>query len=269
MKTGNLRIYCPKCASQNFSKKGFRKMAKNQKPLQQYQCKDCKHRFTANALRKTYRQRKPELNKKIMALYCEGMTLRGIGRVLKCSYDTVVAKFRFMAKLARDKHLKSISEGEIITTYVQFDEMISFEKNKNRKLGIELAIRPKTFQIISARVCEYPNRAANVKSTDQRVKMTDMMIEIDKCLNKETSTVESDGALLNIELTDKLLPDSEHQVHVYDKKKLWRINQVCGKLRQHLSRLKRKSWAVTQDRRFLQMHLDLFIAYQNGYKLEG
>ena len=49
--------------------------------------------------------------------------------------------------------------------------------------------------------------------------------------------------------------------------KLWGINPICTKLRQNISRLRRRTWATTKDWRQLQNHLDLFIAYPNGYKM--
>ena len=273
MKTGNLKITCPKCSSSEFAKDGKRTMSKNKNPLQQYKCKSCKHRFTSNAFRKTYRQRKPELNNQIMNLYCEGNTLRGISRLLKISYNTVVSKFRFMANLARDFHLKSIQEKEIITKYVQFDEMISFEKSKQNKLGIELAIRPKTFQILSARVCEIPSNQYKervskiVDSQDREIKMTDMMLEVEKCLSQKYSVISCDGAYINKKIINKICPDSLQEINVRNYAGMWRLNHMCGKLRQRISRLQRKTWATTKDRKFLQMHLDLYIAFQNNYKL--
>ena len=64
-----------------------------------------------------------------------------------------------------------------------------------------------------------------------------------------------------------MCPKSLIETHVNDYAGMWRLNHTCAKLRHHLSRLKRKTWATTKNRKFLQMHLDLFIAYQNKYKL--
>ncbi len=207
-------------------------------------------------------------------LYCEGNTLRGMSRILGVSYNTVVAKFRFMAMQARTRHLKAIQEGEIVTKYVQFDEMVTFEGARKNKLGIELAIRPKTGQILSARVCEIPSSVVyfrsgvpNKKVNDRKVKMANMLVEVGHCLNKEYSVLSFDGALENKQVASKICPDSVQEVHVKDDAGMWRLNQVCGKLRHRLSRLQRKTWATTKDRKYLQMHLDLFIACQNGYKL--
>ena len=51
-----------------------------------------------------------------MDLYYEGNTLKGISRLLGCSYNTVVSKFRFMTGLTRESHLKALGESEILTS---------------------------------------------------------------------------------------------------------------------------------------------------------
>ena len=276
MKTGNIKIICPKCASDNFSKKGKYKTRKNQIAIQRYKCRPCGFLFTANSLRKTYRQRKPELNKKVMALYCEGNTLRGIGRLLGISYNTVVAKFKFMANLARERHLKALQEGEIKTKYVQFDEMQTFEHTKKKPLGIELSIRPKTGQILAAKVCRIPMgavtaspkaKAEYAKQTNRKQGMSEMLIETSKALNPSYSVLSCDGLYQNVTMAKKICDNSLIETHVNDHAGMWRLNHTCAKLRHHLSRLVRRTWATTKKMDRLQMHLDLFIACQNGYKL--
>ena len=276
MRTGNIKVNCPKCGNKDLAKDGKRKMKKNQLPLQQYKCRSCKHRFTTNALKKTYRQRKPELNKKVMKLYCEGNTLRGIGRILGISYNTVVAKFKMMALLARDRHLKAINEGEIETKYVQFDEMETFEETREKPLGIQLSIRPKTGQIICAKVCRIPIKALSVpprikeeyfKQTNKKEAISDMLIETSKVLNPKYSVLSCDGSTQNVSLAKKICDKSLIETHVNDYAGMWRLNHTCAKLRHHISRLVRKTWATTKKMERLQMHFDLFIACQNGYDL--
>ena len=155
------KLMCPKCFSEDFAKKGWLKNKKENKKIRQYKCKNkkCKARFSINSIKDTKWQKKPDLNQKIMDLYCEGTTLRGISRILKISYNTVVEKWRFMASKARIKHLTTLEFGEIVTKYIQFDQMETFEHTKEKPLGIALSIRPKTGQILSAKVCRIPIRA--------------------------------------------------------------------------------------------------------------
>ena len=276
MKTGNIKVSCPKCGSKDLRKNGYVKRKKNQIKIREYKCFICKSKFTKNSISQSSYQKRPDLNEKVMGLYCEGNTLRGISRLLNCDYKTVVRKFRFMANLARNAHLKNLFVGEIKTTYIQIDEMETFEHTKDRPLGIQLAIRPKTSQIVSARVCRIPLGAKTVspKKMESYNAMstrfygqTDMCIEVSKVL-KDNATIKGDGSIPKVVknfFNDKTI----ESVSDFDEKQkeLWAINHLCAKLRHHMSRLNRKTWATTKNKDRLQMHLDLFIAYQNGYKL--
>ena len=152
--------------------------------------------------------------------------------------------------------------------------MESYEHTKNKPLGIELAIRPKTGQIVSAKVCRIPMKAQSVspqkkkaykKKTNRKEAMTNMFLDIHKCLNEGYSVLSCDGGHEVISMAKIMCPKSLIETHVNDYAGMWRLNHTCAKLRHHLSRLKRKTWATTKKMEYLQMHLDLFIAYQNEY----
>lgn len=269
---------CPKCFSEDYNKKGWLKNKKENKKIRQYQCKSCKARFSVNSIKDTKWQKKPDLNQKIMDLYCEGNTLRGIARILYTDYRTVVRKWRFMAGKARVKHLTTLEFGEIVTKYIQFDQMETFEHTKEKPLGIALSIRPKTGQILSAKVCRIPIRALTIskekskaynKKTDRREAFYKMLSETKQCLDQGYSVLSCDGEHQVVKMAKLMCPESLIESHVQDYAGMWRLNHTCAKLRHHLSRLTRKTWATTKDRKFLQMHLDLFIAYQNKYQLFG
>lgn len=269
---------CPKCFSKEYNKKGWIKTKKNPKPIRQYECRSCRARFTVNSLSVSKKHKKPHLNQKIMTLYCEGNTLRGIARILKCSYTTVVRKFRFMAHLARTRHLKALSEKGILTTYVQVDELETFETTKNRPLGVALSVRKKTGEIISARVCRIPMKAHSVpyrakkeyaKLSTRDHAMTEMLVETTKALAPGVNTIIAcDGDKKLYKMSELICPDSTIKSFPLNHDDLWRLNHVCAKMRHHMSRLRRKTWATTKRMDQLQMHLDLFIAYNNDYNLE-
>ena len=268
---------CPKCASKEYSKKGWIKTKKNPKPIRQYQCKACKHRFSCNSLKTSKLQKRPDLNSKIAELYCEGNTLRGMARILKVNYKTVDRKFKYMANLARVQHLKAMESKDIVTKYVQLDEMQTFEHTRRRPLGIQLSIRPKTGQILAAKVCRIPitaltlspqKKAAYNQNTTRKQGMAAMLIETAKALHDGYSVVSCDGGTEIIHLSKIICDKSLIETHVNDYAGMWRLNHTCAKLRHHVSRLARKTWATTKKMDRLQKHLDLFIAYQNGYKLD-
>ena len=48
---------------------------------------------------------------------------------------------------------------------------------------------------------------------------------------------------------------------------LFTLNYTCAKIRHDLSRMARKVWVTTKKADRLQAHLNLYIAFNNGYKL--
>ena len=93
-----------------------------------------------------------------------------------------------------------------------------------------------------------------------------MALEPKKTLNESLSVVQTDGLFKGRKQVKEVLESSSLETsNPLNKDELWRLNHVCAKLRHHLSRLKRKTWATTKSMERLQMHCDLFIAYQNKY----
>jgi len=70
-----------------------------------------------------------------------------------------------------------------------------------------------------------------------------------------------------------ILPEAAHQVYPSRKgptgsrDPLFKLNHICVKLRADLSRLARKTWSATKKAACLQDHLDLYVAFNNGYCL--
>ena len=54
-------------------------------------------------------------------------------------------------------------------------------------------------------------------------------------------------------------------IKAYDP--LFAVNQACMKLRARISRMRRKWWGYTRKVENLQLHLMIFLALHNGYKL--
>ena len=267
------QVKCPKCENPRPIRKGFHTTKKNTRPVRRYHCKPCKYTFITGENRL---QKKPGLNKKIAMLYCEGNTLRGISRLLSINYKTVDRKFRIMAERARKHHSEVLDGRQFTTSYVQIDEMLSYEHGRDKPLGIQLSIRPKTLQIISAKVGRAPITRMNIhpdkkaeynKNINTEPVLQKTLLETKKVLNKTRSVMAFDGSSTIDKHVKLVCPESIRDIHSREHTGLWRLNHTCAKLRHHLSRLRRKTWANTKKMERLQMHLDLFIAYQNGYDL--
>jgi len=264
---------CKNCNSERVRKRG--KYKTRGKYVQRFHCRDCDKTFTSRTHTKFYRKRKQALAKKMLHMYCEGMSLNAIARVLVLNRKTVSRYFIEASGRARVEHIKRLNTGQIRTSYVQFDEMESFEIGKMRPLGIELAVRVKTGEIISAVVARIPIKAYIMSKkkkleyaaiTDRKMRMSEMLLEVSKAL-KPNSTIESDEAFINTKVAKEILPKHRNITQPGTSKALWRVNYVCLKLRQDVSRLRRATLATTKRIDYLQKHLDLYIAYHNGYKI--
>ena len=87
---------CKYCNSEKVVKKGF-----NPNKKQRYLCKSCDRTFVENTERNYYPHHYREL---AVRMFCEGMTMMAIARVLKVPYQTV----RTWIRREGEKALKKI-----------------------------------------------------------------------------------------------------------------------------------------------------------------
>lgn len=209
-------------------------------------------------------------------MLCEGCTLNGISRILDLNVKTVERYFLAAAKRAQEAHLKALDRGDLKTNYIQADELETFEHSHKRPLGIELAIRPKTGQIISAKVARIPIKGLNVsprvkqeyaKLNTRKQKQIEMLLDIKKTLRAGSySTLEVDGKYIGARTVDQVLSDTLFNSSSR-KSQMWRINKTCLSLRHYISRLTRQTVATTKKLERLELHLALFVAHRNGYDI--
>jgi len=167
------------------------------------------------------------------------------------------------------------------TSYVQFDEMETLQGNKKRPLSISLAIRAKTGQIIDARVAKMrlKGRLAkkyleNIKywNEDNRKEITKNVFKVVKVISKENITIASDMKKSYPNIIKSIIPNAEIKVHKrrVEKKEfdpMFRLNHIAAKIRADLSRMRRRTWAITKKWQNLQKHLYIYIAWNNGYEM--
>ena len=85
------------------------------------------------------------------------MSLNGIARVLGVNRKTVTKYFRENAEIARQENEKRLGK-DLMTSYVQFDQLETYEHTKRKPVGIQISIRWKTGEIISAKAGYIPVR---------------------------------------------------------------------------------------------------------------
>lgn len=277
-------------AERFFIKKGYFKTKWNRQPVPRYRCKGCGKFFSSHTFRDTFRQKKPFLNEQFFKLYAGGMTIRRIAIVLGCAKKTAERKFCFTARKARSIHEAKIAAGEIKTNYVLIDEQETFEHTKFRPLSIMMAVRAKDGFIIDAQVASFktrgthhaPRKYVDEYRPDQRpVAIEDVLLTVKKCTRNEADlTIESDEGSSYSQILGRILPQATYNrvrqllpsyIPRAEQRKmrqpLFWMKVTQAKIRNDLSRMARKTWVTTKRDWGLQAHLDLYIAWNNRYKI--
>src|SRR5579872_2258096 len=148
---------CPKCDSPiNIdSKAGIFIRKSDRRKVQRFKNKHCSHSFSKATFQKCYRQKKRHLNGIIFKLYCSGVSLRRIARLLSINRKTVVRKIAFLAKIKKEQNLKKFSSLSKIKR-IQFDDLETIEHTKCKPLSVSLAVEPETRRILGFEVSQMP-----------------------------------------------------------------------------------------------------------------
>jgi len=202
----------------------------------------------------------------------------------------VARKFIWAAQWARERHLEELA-ASTTPIHIQFDEMESFEHTRLKPLSISLAVRTDTAKILDIQVgtLNYKGRLANFAFSkygprvDTSEKASLKVLENLKLAKVKDSTFVTDAKNTYPKLIKETFPQASHVAVKVEKvsmaQRLFRkgrrnindplfvLNLTSAKIRHDLSRMARKVWVTTKRDVYLQAHLDLYIAYANGYKL--
>ena len=237
---------CIKCGNENLIKRGKVATKKRAKKVQRYQCKVCGCLFTSRSFRYEYREKRSDLNKKILSLYVESMPLRAIARHLKCSYNTVVKKFKKISFRAQQTNIQARLNNRTKCKVIQIDEMHTFIGNKHNRSYVALAISGF-------------GKILSFKAGQNRTEiLNDLMLDIKTYVDKNTIFF-CDQDRKYPYLIDRHYPECDYVDMGYRESDpyLKQLNFVCALVRNRIGRMARKSWCFTRRIDRLQLNLDL------------
>lgn len=284
---------CPHCKATGkfFIKKGYFRNKCDHQPVPRYKCKACGKNFSSHTILPTYRQKKPYLNHLIYKLYASATTQRRLARVLGCNLKTLARKLLFIAEQARIYHEEHISNGGIQTTFVQFDEMETFEHTRLKPLSIAMAVRAKftsqntsnTNEIIDFRIATMnchghlsalARHLYGIRPDTRSQACKEVFETVAKCQKPGYQiTVATDGKKSYPAILASVMPSAIHQpapnriAAAGGNNPLFSFNSIAGKIRHDLSRMARRSWVTTKTIWGLEAHLMLYVAWNNNYPL--
>lgn len=267
-------------------RKGFFFRKSDSRKIRRYLCKNCGTQFSAASLSPKKYQKVRRINPALKKLLVSGVSQRRAARILQVNRKTVVRRFRYLAKEARqnqDLYLKSFQKERL--SLIQFDDLETSEHTKCKPLSVALAVEPLTRKILGFQVSQMPAKGMLSKISirkygyrkDERGRGWDHLLRDLKPIVKEDATFTSDENPHYPRFLLKHFPESTHikvpggrgsitgQGELKKKRfdPIFSLNHTCAMLRANLNRLFRRTWSTTKTREGLIDHLSLYVTYHN------
>jgi len=284
------RFQCKRCR-RTFSSHTFRPIYRQKKPylnesLRKILAESATVRGSARALEtsKSTVLRKLKFLGELSRKTCEEMRKRSESKTSYVQFDEMETFHRTQLLPLTIAFAIRPKTGEIISAHIGTTTPRNLKRLSERKYGTreresERAVRAmlkdvkevvrdcRDFSIISDRWQEYRvwvneelpfAKYENFSGTELRQREK-AMSQVDSDFVDFSATENSGNYWIRIQKNGKRV------VKAYDP--LFHINQKCQRLRAAFSRLRKNWWGYTQKIEFLEHHLWLFIAVNNGYRL--
>ena len=256
-------------------------------PIQRYRCNTCRRTFSRQTFRADYHDKRPDLNQAFFLSLATGIGLRQTARNLGLSLTATQKKFHKMARHLRRLNLNlrgQLRPGAIL----QFDELETFESRRNtRPLSVPVLIERETRYLVWAEAAPIRPRGKMTKARKRAIRDEERRFGPRKDLSaRSVRRTLARGAELTTELPVVLFQSDEKStyprfaraafgasklLHVKTNSKLARmswnplfpINHTEAMARDSMSRLRRESWLASKKRRYLDLALQMWMAYRN------
>lgn len=256
-------------------------------PVPRFRCRGCRRTFSRQTFRADYRDHRPHLNVPLFDLTSMGVGLRMSARRLGLSRRCTELKLRKIARHLRRLNLtlRRPLHGHVA---LHFDELETFEANRS--------LRPLTVPVLietSTRYCVWAESATirpKGKMTPRRLEK--LAVEerrrgrrrdrsrraIRRTLGRARDLLAEDARVTLFTDEKSSYPGlarrafgaqrlAHHTTNSRLARTTWNplfpINHEDARLRDMLGRLRRQSWLVTKRRRWLDLVLQVQIAYRN------
>jgi hypothetical protein len=260
-------------------------------PIPRFRCKLCGRTFSRQTFRADYRDHRPSLNGRLFYLLASGVGLRQSARNLGLSRRCTELKARKLGRHVRRVHANFC--GELPSgTWLQLDELETYETRRNtRPLTVPLLIATESRFVIWAESAPIRPRGTMTEKRKRAIAAEELRFGPRKDLSRQSllrtlgrgARMFPEGSTVFFDTDEKLVyPDLLGQafagrrvLHRTTSSKrertvdnpLFPINHTEALARDLMGRLRRESWLVSKQRRWLDVALHVFIAYRNYVRL--
>jgi transposase-like protein len=286
--------FCPyrRCSQHRLPKERFFRRHGHYHPLcraravPRFRCKSCRRTFSRQTFRMDYRDHRPDLEPRLFSLLASGLGLRQSGRILGLSLRCTELKARKIARHLRRLNLnlrRALPEGSSF----QLDELETYEGKRNtRPLSVPVLIERRSRYVVWAEAAPIRPRGRMSAARRRAISEEDAVRRRRDRSRRSLKRTLGRGAQLALGLEVVRLETDEKAVypalareafgaarlvHTTTHSKLARgtwnplfpINHTEALARDLTGRLRRESWLVSKRRRYLDLALQLFMAYRN------
>lgn len=270
-----------------WTRRGSYQVKCREKPIPRFRCRSCRRSFSFQTFRADYRDHRPHDNAPLFLLLVSGVGLRQAGRLLRMNPSAVQRKFRKLGRTLRRLN-RNLLRGLPGHRTLLLDELETFENSAICPVTVPVAVDRDSKLVLAA--AAGPIRRAAAKGSKRRRwldryearhgKRRDrsrqcVHVVLRRCrrlLGGQPATLLTDEKALYGSLRRRLFgAEVAHQtVSSRLPRTAWNplfpINHTEAMLRDNCGRLRRRSWLVTKDVRYLRRQLDLFAAYRNWHR---
>ena len=290
--------FCPQssCPSRihslpfRWSRDGQFRRACDARRVQRFRCLLCGRRFSSQSFRLDFRQHKPRLNRAIFQCFVSKVNHRQTARILGLNRKTIEQRLRLWGPVMREFHDRQLDRarqhGGLGGTWT-LDEQETFEHDRRlQPVTLPILVHWKTYFVLHAETAPLPARgqlsAWDRTRKEKRiardgVRRSGSSEAVAQCFAAWRSV---HGEKLAHLITDRkssypgLFKSSFERLygsHVRiassetrnRRNPLFPINHTLAMLREHVSRLARRTWAASKLRERLARHLWVWIVWRN------
>lgn len=269
-----------------FIRKGSYKPKCRAQSVPRFGCRFCRRTFSRQTFRHDYRDHKPHLNASLFSLLASGLGLRQSGRLLRLSRRCTELKARkisaHLARLCRNL-LDQFPAG----SWFQMDEMETYENERRvSPLTLPVLIEKQSMLIVAAQSASIRpsgkmserRRAAIERRAKREGRRQDRSRSCLKrvlrqaakyCKKLGSVFLDTDEKTLYPPLARRAFGDKLQHARYSSKlvrdtsNPLFPINLTNAMARDLTGRLRRRSWLASKQREFLDLQLNVFMAYRN------
>lgn len=258
--------------------------------VQRFLCLVCGRRFSTQTFRLDYRLRLPRLHLSIFDDFVSKVTMRQSARLRGHSRKTVAHRLRLLGEHCRAIHNQRLEVLESARRYrgrFQLDELETFEIDRRlQPVTVPILIESSSYFVIHAETADLPARGrlsrpkrrqkhlfeekyGKRRSGSTRAVKRSFEVLAAITARDERVRVTTDRKASYATIVRRLFGSRSRHVRASSRERrkygsaLFPINHTLAMVRDNVSRLVRRTWAVSKRRQRLDLHLWIWAVWRN------